>query len=34
MNMDLTWLPDEGYSENGLVENKEMYEAALLLKKN
>ena len=33
MNMDLTWLPDEGYSENGLVENKEMYEAALLLKK-
>lgn len=32
MNMDLTWLPDEGYKENGLVENKEMYEAAVMLK--
>lgn len=32
MNMDLTWLPDKGNEANGLVENEEMYEAALLLK--
>lgn len=32
MNMDLTWLPDEGYSGGGLKEYEETYEAALLLK--
>lgn len=34
MNMDLTWLPDKGNEANGLVENEEMYEAALLLKEH
>lgn len=32
MNMDLQSVPDEGNRANGLVENDEMYEAALLLK--
>lgn len=32
MNMDFTYSPDLGYQQNGLVENDEMYEAALLLK--
>lgn len=33
MNTDLTLEPDKGNEANGLVENKEMYEAALLMKK-
>ena len=33
MNMDLTWLPDEGSKYNGLNENEEMFKAAQLLKK-
>lgn len=32
MNMDLTWLPDEGAKVNGLNENEEMYYAATKLK--
>lgn len=32
MNMDFTYSPDLGYQQHGLVENDEMYEAALLLK--
>ena len=32
MNTDFTWLADEGNSAHGLVENKEMWEAANLLK--
>ncbi len=32
MNMDLQTVPDEGNQADGLVENDEMYEAALLLK--
>lgn len=32
MNMDVTFTPDAGSEGNGLLENDEMYEAALLLK--
>ena len=32
MNTDFTWLPDEGNEAHGLVENKEMWEAANILK--
>lgn len=32
MNTDFTWLPDEGNSAHGLVENVEMWKAANLLK--
>lgn len=32
MNTDFTWLPDEGNASHDLVEYKEMYEAALILK--
>ena len=34
MNLDFTYLPDLGYQSHGLIENDEMYEAALLLKED